>query len=280
MDRNLFCSEELYAWISRRCAALKSVIDQKEAALAKYPDDLPAGSIRAALNGSKHTREQFYLRQRPNDKSGKYLKKTSANRELASIMIQKEYDEKILAAATREYNYLKKAAPYSGKDTLIEVLESMGNVKQRWITPVLATSEKYADNWSATPVSPQQYNLEGLVFSTKKKELVRSKSEVLIANALFDHNIPYRYESPLIDGTTVWALPDFTILNIRLRKEYYWEHFGMMGNPDYSRKALKKIKEYEKHKIFQGREIIYTFESNEVPLDSENIETIIREYLV
>ena len=51
---------------------------------------------------------------------------------------------------------------------------------------------------------------EGLIHRTARGELVRSKSEVIIANLLHANRIDYRYEEPLeIDGLT--KLPDFTI---------------------------------------------------------------------
>ena len=41
--------------------------------------------------------------------------------------------------------------------------------------------------------------------------MVRSKSEVIIANMLFDRDISFRYEEPLFAPDGTFYLPDFTI---------------------------------------------------------------------
>jgi hypothetical protein len=64
---------------------------------------------------------------------------------------------------------------------------------------------------------------EKLIHKTKRGEMVRSKSEVIIANMLFDADINYLYEEPLQlkDGSI--RSPDFTIS--KNGKTFYWEHF-------------------------------------------------------
>lgn len=86
---------------------------------------------------------------------------------------------------------------------------------------------------------------EGRIHRTLANIMVRSKSEVIIANMLSDRDIPFAYEVPLVaqDGTRY--LPDFTI---QWRGEtWYWEHWGMLGNAKY--RAHQQIKRawYQKH---------------------------------
>ncbi|MBQ4045421.1 MAG: hypothetical protein II627_03140 [Lachnospiraceae bacterium] len=85
---------------------------------------------------------------------------------------------------------------------------------------------------------------------------------MLIANKLFSMNIPYKYEQPLLlnSGTTIF--PDFTILDLRRRRELYLEHFGMMDNPEYSEKAIKKNDDYARNGIFLGCQLFITMESS------------------
>lgn len=51
---------------------------------------------------------------------------------------------------------------------------------------------------------------ENLKHPTLQGEYVRSKSEALLANIFFYHNIPYQYEKPLILNSRT-LLPDFTL---------------------------------------------------------------------
>jgi len=115
---------------------------------------------------------------------------------------------------------------------------------------------------------------------TEKNEHVRSKSEKILADKLNLMHIPYHYEKPLhLHGYGI-VHPDFTILNKRTRKEYYWEHLGMMDDASYSEKAVMKIETYEKNSIFPGDSLILTYETSVHPLDSRLIELIIHKYLL
>jgi ATP-dependent exoDNAse (exonuclease V) alpha subunit len=79
-----------------------------------------------------------------------------------------------------------------------------------------------------------------LIHVSRKGEPMRSKSEVIIADNLSAHGVDYAYEKPLsIDSVTRW--PDFTIERVDTGHTFYWEHCGMLHEPDYaSRWGLKK----------------------------------------
>jgi len=79
--------------------------------------------------------------------------------------------------------------------------------------------------------------------STFFGDVVRSKSEALIATALHLAGIDFEYDKCLkdINGTPYW--PDFTI-NYN-GKVYYWEHLGMTDNKKYVRDWLVKEKWYK-----------------------------------
>ena len=117
---------------------------------------------------------------------------------------------------------------------------------------------------------------------TNRNEKVRSKSEVLIANALAKHGIAYRYEYPQTlknsQNKMITFHPDFLCLNIKTRGEYIWEHFGLMDNPDYAQKAVRKLQFYAQNKIFPGRNLIITMETQTEPLTPQFVDTMIKEY--
>lgn len=71
----------------------------------------------------------------------------------------------------------------------------------------------------------------GKKHQTLSGELVRSKSEVIIANILTERNINFEYEPQLFSPNKEMYRPDFAIsLN---GKTFYWEHLGMLDNPEY-----------------------------------------------
>lgn len=280
MEQKYNDNAEIYALIRKREEKLDELIRRKKKELTQYPENLPQGVIMAARNGRNLKREQYYLRSESSEKCGKYVRKTPQNKEMVRMLIQREYDLKILKISRAEYHYWMKGEKYFNRDSLREAFESMGPLKQKWIKSVQMSDEEYVRQWKEAMTPSAPYKHENLHFQTKQDEYVRSKSELLIANTLFDYKIPYQYECPLYENKRIWALPDFTVLNVRKRKTYYWEHFGMMGDSEYAQNALQKMRNYEKHCLFSGTELIYTFESSEAPLAPESIEAAIKNYLI
>lgn len=79
----------------------------------------------------------------------------------------------------------------------------------------------------------------GRIHQTLSGDFVRSKSEVIIANILYQSDIPFTYEERLYAADGSNRLPDFTIR--RDRQTYYWEHLGMLELDDYAGEwAIKK----------------------------------------
>ncbi|MFW5890808.1 MAG: AAA family ATPase, partial [bacterium] len=107
---------------------------------------------------------------------------------------------------------------------------------------------------------------EGKIHQDLLEHMLRSKSEVIIANILIDRGIDFDYEKPLRadDGTLV--LPDFTIYS--RGNVYYWEHFGMMNDEKYKNHYDNKVKWYNEH---FPEQLICTFESSTLSKDIENI---------
>ncbi len=83
------------------------------------------------------------------------------------------------------------------------------------------------------------------IFQTLSGEMVRSKSEVIIANILYQSGILFIYEQPLRAPDGSRHDPDFTIeWNGRT---YYWEHVGMLDNPEYRQDWERKEPWYARH---------------------------------
>lgn len=85
---------------------------------------------------------------------------------------------------------------------------------------------------------------EKLIHRTERGELVRSKSELLIADKLYSRGIDYQYEKPLAfpDGSDRY--PDFTIVDDDAGRTWYWEHLGLMHDPSYRRRWERKLAGY------------------------------------
>ena len=86
---------------------------------------------------------------------------------------------------------------------------------------------------------------KGLIHCTKRGDLVRSKSEVIIANELLAQGIDrYEYEAPLSLRDEKTRYPDFTIIDDDTGARYYWEHLGLLHNPEYAARWERKLNAY------------------------------------
>lgn len=84
----------------------------------------------------------------------------------------------------------------------------------------------------------------GKIHEALSGDMLRSKSEVIIANLLHERVIPFRYEQPLFAGDGTIRLPDFTIT--WAGRTYYWEHLGRLDLTDYADEWKHKRAWYER----------------------------------
>lgn len=123
---------------------------------------------------------------------------------------------------------------------------------------------------------------ENLIHRTSRGEMVRSKSEVIIADRLADLDVEYAYERPLtIEGVTKY--PDFTIEDMESGRAFYWEHCGMLYVPSYRKRWEEKLAWYKAHAIAPHEDgggengtLVITSESLQGGISSQEIERIIR----
>lgn len=132
--------------------------------------------------------------------------------------------------------------------------------------------------WASEPYEKNTSYPEQLRHPCMSGHVVRSKSELLIDQALFTHQIPFRYECPLKLGDLTFY-PDFTIRHPESGKVYLWEHFGMMDVPSYSQNAFQKLQLYSTHGYIPTINFITSYETREHPLTIEKVEEIIQQYL-
>lgn len=121
---------------------------------------------------------------------------------------------------------------------------------------------------------------QALIHRTLKGDLVRSKSEVIIANMLYDAGIEYEYEKEMDLGEDGIRIPDFTIEDAESGISFYWEHCGMLGDAGYNKHWEKKQAVYRKHGIIEGENLIVSRDSLNGGIDSSEIKSLIEKYLM
>ncbi len=133
--------------------------------------------------------------------------------------------------------------------------------------------------WANEPYEKSTLWPDALKHKSQNGVLVRSKSEAMIASQLEYNNIPYRYEQ-LLEMPDQFFYPDFTILNPEDNQIIYWEHFGLMDDEDYGKSVASKLEAYQSVGIFQGNNLITTYETSRRPLDANKVRRIIKAFLL
>jgi len=85
---------------------------------------------------------------------------------------------------------------------------------------------------------------KGLIHRTARGELVRSKSEVIVADLLHGLELPYSYEQPFVGSDGSVRYPDFTVDDAETGRLVLVEHLGMLGSPGYLRRWQHKLEWY------------------------------------
>ena len=237
--------------------------------------DAPEGSLRISKSRG---RTQYYLRKKPTDRGGVFIKKDK--KELAARLAQKDYDQKLLKAVCLEMKAIDIFLHDYPELEAEQVFLKLSDARKELVIPFIDPDEVYARRWQDMPFRGKSFNDNTVGFLTDKGERVRSKSEKIIADLLMKEGVPYRYECPLeLKGAGI-NYPDFTVLNVRLRKVMYWEHQGMMGDEEYAGKAIRRTAAYQENGIFPGDQLILTSETKNRPIDVKQIQGIIRYYLL
>ncbi|MBJ8444165.1 ATP-dependent DNA helicase [Acinetobacter bereziniae] len=110
------------------------------------------------------------------------------------------------------------------------------------------TKQRYTDLFEVPNIieiesnRQKRYFEEKLIHKTIRGEMVRSKSEVIVANILNNMKIGYFYEKSLEVNGKVY-IPDFTIYY--QGKTAYLEHLGMLGDEKYKKHWDEKRADYE-----------------------------------
>ena len=153
------------------------------------------------------------------------------------------------------------------------VYDSIDDWMRELTTPFIVSDARYAGLWRSQPFETTHYFEENKNQHTAQGEYVRSKSELLIADMLYRAGVNYKYEHPLSLGwNTIY--PDFTILDVRQRKVFYWEHFGKIDEQDYAVNAVKRIGAYSAAGLDVVNKLIITWETELHPLSPDTVRQV------
>lgn len=235
----------------------------------------PEGTVHIS-NSKGYT--QFYLYNGQSGKQDKYIKKADSER--IRQLVQKSYVQKIQKISEKRLSQIKRITKDYDDDEIEKIFSDMHAERKKIVEPIVATWEQELERWIKKEYQGKQFREGSPAIYSDQGERVRSKSEKIMADYFYRHSIPYKYECPLVLRGIGTVYPDFTFLSPRTKEEIYWEHDGMMDDPNYARSAIKKLEAYEKNGIYMGERLIVTFETTESVLNTSMIENNVKRFLI
>ena len=235
----------------------------------------PKESLRASTQRGK---TQYYIRTKPSERSGKYVRKADLPR--AAAIAQRDYDLALRAAALKEQASIKELLSIRESDLPEDVFGKLILPRQELAVPHFISDEEYAARWLAEPYTSKGFKEGDPEFHSTDGTRVRSKSEALLGDIFDSYPVPKKFECPVRLHNGKIIHPDYTLLNVRERKEYIWEHFGRADDQSYMEYNIGRLNDLIKSGFYHGINLILTFETKAKPLDVNIVRALIEKFLL
>lgn len=264
--------------VSNNTKLLKELRERKE--LLSQIAEGKIRSIKNAPKGKLHIAKRgkyraYYIRKSSKDLAGDYINRK--NIELAYQLAQAEYDKLLIAHIYDELSTI---------DRCINNVRDVGLIKLKkedmncMVNHISSSDENYIEEWKNVEYKGKGFENTESEFYTANNERVRSKSEIMIADALCRMGVPYRYEYPITLDNGAIIYPDFYCLNVRKRHPVIYEHFGLMDVSDYVSNVIYKLHSFESNGLRLGEDYIFTMETSAHPLSTKTVNAMISKYLL
>ena len=202
-------------------------------------------------------------------KNDKYIRTLSSDdKSTIQSYFQSNYENKVYKKSKKLLPTIKRLNKLYEDNLIDDIYDNLDSIKKSIVKPIRKTKKQISEEWLS----------EGYRSLSIPKEEFRSKSEYIITSKLKSKAIPFKYEKELLLREYGRVYPDFTIFDPNTKQEIYWEHFGMMDDPDYRDKTYKKIQAYMDNGYLPGINFIMTFERNVKPLNYKLVDKMISEY--
>lgn len=257
-----------YKAITNRIEAINKELENINRIKMKYPE----GELICAKNDSRY---KWYLKGQGHSRYIPRDKKEYAE----ELALKKYYEAKRhdLICELEACEAYKKVTLQKEADCSDKILSHPEY--SRLLSGKITSLSKEIEEWKNADYERNQNHPENLIIKGTEGKILRSKSEAFIDKVLFSSGIPFRYEEKLVIGGNV-LYPDFTMIHPISGKLCYWEHFGMMDDPDYVNHACKKIGIYCENGIVPSINLILTFETQTHPFSISEAERIVQQYFL
>ena len=247
----------------------RTLLKKSRSTLKKYAE----GSLRS------RSRKNSTVIYQVKEAGGRYQEiNISGQERLIKALLDKRISKETLAAAEKNIEALMRLKAQYRPNAFTDV---MGRLSKGYHDAVTALGKAgILDGETGKPI---QYHFDEKrhIHETVCGLMVRSKSEVIVTNALASYGIPFSYEKdfPRYEDDPHPMEPDFTF-ELPDGKMKLWEHMGMLNVKEYCDHNAYKLYWYQKLGFHIGRNLIITQDDAGGNCSSPYIDKMIREHLL
>ena len=166
-------------------------------AINEYLKHAPKGGLKI----QQRMGNTYYYHQQKSDKTGTHIKHyiSKKDEKLAKTLAQKGYYTKVKPVLEQNLHALEEFMNIYDEDAIDRVYDTLIDARKNLVNPIKVSAKEQLRRWNEECYELYQKYPENLRYETEKGEMVRSKSEVIIANILYQHrkDLLYKYERPL-----------------------------------------------------------------------------------
>lgn len=238
--------------------------------------DLPEGRISCEKQGAKY----HFVKKQYINKERKRKNLSPEDPEVAGLIKRYLYSLQIKTLKNNLglINSIKgKIKEFDFNYECYELIKKTPLITMDYISKCLSSNE--TSDWEKEPYEQLSYQNESTKWQISSFGMrFRSKSELLIAEALHRYNIAFHYEEILHFRDSMYA-PDFTI-KCPNGKIVYWEHEGLTNSTEYLNRQIKKSQVYASNGIVPWDNLIITYDNTEGVIDLRIVESEIKNKLL
>lgn len=245
----------------------------------KRLDTAPEGSLSIRKRKKRNSYYRNSVTHRGSEKIEKQINITG-NSGLIRRLTDKVIQKKILLRGQRNLFYLNKLLDHYHATEVSAIKMELGEQYQEAFRML---REEYLATLRKIDYPKAPFDSRYHIHETDCGELVRSKSEQIILNALTPHcEFIIHYEEELLYEVGVEGVgrvyPDFTII-LPNGKRIIWEHWGRLDDPEYCKRNALKLCLYQRNGYVLGDNLIITMDDNNGNVSSLLIAQAIEQIL-
>lgn len=172
--------------IENKIACLKNILAQIEHNLK----NAPKGYLKIQVRKGKVYYYHHYRAKDTKLDQRKYI--TRKNAKIAQVLAQKGYDERVKPLLQKEVKELESFLNKYDENRVDAIYDKMSAERKKLVQPVRKSIQEQINRWRNERYEVNTRYKENLIYETENGEMVRSKSEVIIANMLMLRTILYR----------------------------------------------------------------------------------------